>query len=156
MIAVYPGTFDPVTRGHADIASRAIGLFDKVIIAVEVAAGETLFTLDERIALCSTVFSAHDNIEIKPLDTLVTDFACRHKAKILIRGIRAFSDFDYELQMAGMNRQLFQEIETVFLLPAENLGFIAASLVREIASYDGDVTPFVHEPVAKALKEKFS
>ena len=81
VIAVYPGTFDPVTRGHADIASRAIGLFDKVIIAVTVANGETLFTLDERIALCSTIFSAHDNIEIKPLDTLVTDFACRPQGK---------------------------------------------------------------------------
>jgi len=155
--AIYPGTFDPITKGHADIAVRAAKLFEKVIIAVaDSTSKQTLFTLDERVALATNVLSKINNVEVISFNTLVTDIARETDAKVIVRGIRAVSDFDYEFQMAGMNRQLYSEVETVFLSPAENLGYTTSSLVREIASLNGDVSLFVHDSVVAALKEKFS
>ncbi len=154
--AIYPGTFDPLTNGHADIAERAASMFEKVIVAVaDSVSKKTLFTIDERVDLASNVLSNIQNIEVISFNSLVTDLAHENKAKVIVRGIRAVSDFDYEFQMAGMNRQLISEIETVFLTPAENLSFITSSLVREISSFNGDVSKFVHSMVLNALKEKY-
>ncbi len=155
--AIYPGTFDPITKGHTDIAERAAKLFEKVIVAVADGTNkQTLFTIDERISLANTVLSDLVNVDVIAFDALVTDLARDNNANVIVRGIRAVSDFDYEFQMAGMNRQLYSEIETVFLTPAENLGFTTSSLVREIASLNGDVSLFVHESVVTALKEKLA
>ena len=157
MIALYPGTFDPITKGHADIARRAAKLFDKVIVAVANNTGKkTLFSLDERMAMSAAVLGKHAGLEVRPFDCLVTTLAEEQGAKVIIRGIRAVSDFDYEFQMAGMNRQLSQKVETVFLTPTESLAFISSSLVCEIASYQGDVSRFVDELVQTALRQKFS
>jgi pantetheine-phosphate adenylyltransferase len=155
--AIFPGTFDPITKGHEDITRRAATLFDKVIIAVANSTSkQTLFSIDERIALANTVMSDFDNVDVISFNGLVTALAREQKAKVIVRGIRAVSDFDYEFQMAGMNRQLCGETETVFLTPAENLSYTTSSLIREIASLDGDVSNFVHPLVEAALKEKFS
>lgn len=155
--AIYPGTFDPITNGHADIAIRAAKLFEKVIIAVaDSKSKQTLFSIDERVALANNVMSDLDNVDVISFNGLVTALAREQNAKVIVRGIRAVSDFDYEFQMAGMNRQLCTETETVFLTPSENLGYTTSSLVREIASLNGDVSLFVHESVVAALKEKLS
>ena len=155
--AIYPGTFDPITNGHSDIILRATKLFDHVILAVADSASIlTLFTLDERITLARSALSGMSNVEVCGFDKLVTDFAKEKKAQVIIRGLRAVSDFDYEFQMAGMNRRLFEDAETVFLTPAENLSFISSSLVREIASLDGDVSQFVHVDVLTALLKKLN
>lgn len=155
--ALIPGTFDPITNGHADIAGRAATLFDKVIIAVaDSTSKQTLFTLDERVVLANSVVSDFANVDVISFRGLVTAFAREQKAKVIVRGIRAVSDFDYEFQMAGMNRQLCSETETVFLTPSENLSYTTSSLIREIASLQGDVSNFVHPAVEAALKDKFS
>ena len=155
--AIYPGTFDPITNGHIDIAQRAAKLFDEVIIAVaERQAEKTLFTKDERLFFVNTLFSNIDNIESISFDGLVTDLAQEKSAKILIRGVRTILDFDYEFKMAGMNKKLYKDIETVFLTPTENFNYISSSLVREIAVLGGDVSSFVPQPIQLALKEKFS
>jgi pantetheine-phosphate adenylyltransferase len=155
--AIYPGTFDPVTKGHADISRRAANLFDKVIIAVaDTTSKKTLFTIDERVELASKVLADITNVEVISFRALATDLARDKNASVIVRGIRAVSDFDYEFQMAGMNRQLNSDIETVFLTPAENLACTTSSLVREIASLDGDVSLFVDSIVVAALKDKFS
>jgi pantetheine-phosphate adenylyltransferase len=152
--AIYPGTFDPITNGHADIAERAASMFEKVIVAVaDSKSKKTLFPVDERVVLASNVLSGINNIEVVSFHSLVTDLAKDQNAKVIVRGIRAVSDFDYEFQMAGMNRQLTSEVETVFLTPAENLSSITSSLVREISSFGGDVSKFVHPSVLIALKE---
>ena len=136
--AIYPGTFDPITKGHADITQRAANLFDKVIIAVaDTTSKQTLFTIDERVGLASKVLTGIKNVEVIPFRALATDLARENNARVIVRGIRAVSDFDYEFQMAGMNRQLNADIETVFLAPAENLACTTSSLVREIASLHG-------------------
>lgn len=154
VIAIYPGTFDPITNGHVDIAKRAAVMFDKVIIAVaDSKSKKTLFPVDERVVLASNVLSGVKNIEVVSFHSLVTDLAKEKNAKVIVRGIRAVSDFDYEFQMAGMNRQLTSDVETVFLTPAENLSSITSSLVREISSFGGDVSKFVHPSVLIALKE---
>jgi len=154
--AIYPGTFDPITNGHADIAARAASMFEKVIVAVaESESKKTLFTAAERVALASNVLSDIKNIEVISFNSLITDLARDKGAKVIVRGIRAVSDFDYEFQMAGMNRQLISDIETVFLTPAENLSVITSSLVREISSFNGDVSKFVHPSVLVSLKEKY-
>jgi pantetheine-phosphate adenylyltransferase len=153
--AIYPGTFDPITNGHADIAERAASMFDNIIVAVaDSESKKTLFTIDERVDLATNVLSSIKNIEVITFNSLITDLARDKDATVIIRGIRAVSDFDYEFQMAGMNRQLLSNIETVFLTPAENLSFISSSLVREISSFNGDVSKFVHESIVSALKEK--
>ena len=155
--AIYPGTFDPITNGHVDIAQRAAKLFDEVIIAVaERKAEKTLFTKDERLFFVDNLFSNIGNIKSISFDGLVTDLAREKSAKILIRGVRTILDFDYEFKMAGMNKKLYTDIETVFLTPTENFNYISSSLVREIAVFGGDVSLFVPQSIQLALKEKFS
>lgn len=154
--AIYPGTFDPITHGHADIAIRASKLFDRVFFAVAASVHvESLFSTQERIVLAENVFQSHQDIEICSFEHLVTDMARELGSRVIIRGIRAAADFDYEFQMAGMNRSLYAEAETVFLRPAEHLSFISSTLVKEIASLGGDVSQFVEQDVIQALKEKF-
>ena len=155
--AIYPGTFDPITNGHIDIAQRAAKLFDEVIIAVaERKAEETLFTKDERLFFVNNLFSNIGNIKSISFDGLVTDLAREKSAKILVRGVRTILDFDYEFKMAGMNKKLYTDIETVFLTPTENFNYISSSLVREIAVLGGDVSLFVPQSIQLALKKKFS
>ncbi len=155
--AIYPGTFDPITNGHIDIAQRAAKLFDEVIIAVaERKTEKTLFTKDERLFFVNNLFSNIGNIKSISFDGLVTDLAREKSAKILIRGVRTILDFDYEFKMAGMNKKLYTDIETVFLTPTENFNYISSSLVREIAVFGGDVSLFVPQSIQLALKEKFS
>ena len=155
--AIYPGTFDPITNGHIDIAQRAAKLFDEVIIAVaERKAERTLFTKDERLFFVNNLFSNIGNIKSISFDGLVTDLAREKSAKILVRGVRTILDFDYEFKMAGMNKKLYTDIETVFLTPTENFNYISSNLVREIAALGGDVSLFVPQSIQLALKEKFS
>ncbi len=155
-IALYPGTFDPITNGHTDITQRAAKLFDRVIVAVaDSTSKQAVFSTEERVSLAKKVLQGIDNVEVCSFNKLVTDLARDEKANVIIRGLRAVSDFDYEFQMAGMNRQLFADAETVFLTPAEHLNFISSSLIREIASLGGDVSKFVHVEVLQALKDRF-
>jgi len=155
--AIYPGTFDPITNGHADIVLRATRLFDRVIVAVAASTTKaTVFTTDERVEMATVVLKDVENTEVSCFDSLVTAYARERQARVIIRGLRAVSDFEYEFQMAGMNRQLNEKIETVFLTPAEQFSYISSSLVREVASLGGDITPFVHNDVMLALKSKFS
>ena len=155
--AIYPGTFDPITNGHIDIAQRAAKLFDEVIIAVaERKVEKTLFTKDERLFFVNNLFSNIGNIKSISFDGLVTDLAREKSAKILVRGVRTILDFDYEFKMAGMNKKLYTDIETVFLTPTENFNYISSSLVREIAVLGGDVSLFVPQSIQLALKEIFS
>jgi pantetheine-phosphate adenylyltransferase len=150
--AIYPGTFDPITNGHTDIVARATTLFDRVIVAVaRSTAKKTAFTTDERVSMARLSLGQIRGAEVQSFDGLMIDFARQLGAKVIIRGLRAVSDFDYEFQMAGMNRQLNSDAETVFLTPAEHLSYISSSLVREIATYGGDVGKFVHPEVQAAL-----
>ena len=154
--AIYPGSFDPITNGHIDIAKRATKLFDKLIVAVaEKKSQKTLLDIDERIFLVKDVFSDSDNIEVISFDGLITDLAKTKSANLIIRGLRTISDFDYEFKMTAMNKKLHKDLETVFLTPTENFNFISSSLVREIAELGGDVSPFVPEPVKIILQKKF-
>ena len=154
--AIYPGTFDPITRGHSDIVIRASQLFSRVIIAVADSNNKsTLFSTEERKKLVMDAMNNAENIEVVSFHGLVTEFAIKNEAKVIIRGLRAVSDFEYEFQMAGMNRKLADGIETLFLMPAEDLNYLSSSLVREIASLGGNVAQFVHPLVNKALKAKF-
>ena len=154
--AIYPGTFDPITHGHVDIITRTSRLFDKVFLAVADSTNkQTLFSTEQRIDLAKTALASLDNVEVCHFDKLVTDVARDLNAKVIVRGIRAAADFDYEFQMAGMNRSLYEDAETIFLRPAEHLSFISSSLVREISSLGGDVSAFVNEEVMEALTKKF-
>ena len=156
-IAIYPGTFDPITNGHSDIVNRAARLFDRIVVAVAKSTGkQTLFSIDERIALATSALKGMENVEVQGFTGLVTEYAKHEKANVIIRGLRAVSDFEYEFQMAGMNRQLNDRVETIFLTPSEHLNYISSSLVREIAGLEGDIRRFVHADVARALQEKFS
>jgi len=153
--AVYPGTFDPLTRGHEDLVRRAATLFDKVVLAIaDSKAKRPYFTLEERIAMAKEVLGGMKNVEVVGFSSLLTEFVKKQGARVVLRGLRAVSDFEYEFQLAGMNRNLYPEMETVFLTPSEQHMFISATLVREIASLGGDVSEFVHPEVAKRLKEK--
>ncbi len=152
---VYPGTFDPLTNGHLDLIERAARLFDHVIVAI--AASEKkkpLFPLAQRVQLAQQAVAHLPNVEVKGFDKLLAFFCQEQKANVLLRGLRAVSDFEYEFQLANMNRNLDKTIETVFLTPSEHLSFISSSLVREISSLGGDVTPFVPANVLAALREK--
>ncbi|WP_457675375.1 pantetheine-phosphate adenylyltransferase [Thiolapillus sp.] len=150
--AVYPGTFDPITNGHTDLIARAARLFDRVVVAVaESPAKGTLFALEERVALARAVLAPMENVEVRGFTTLLVDFAREVGARVLVRGLRAVSDFEYEFQLASMNRRLAPEVETVFLTPDEQYGFISSSLVKEICRLGGDVSAFVHPRVAEAL-----
>jgi pantetheine-phosphate adenylyltransferase len=153
--AVYPGTFDPLTRGHEDLVRRACGLFSEVVVGVADSRGKRpFFTLDERIRMARDVLAAYPNCKVCGFSGLLRDFVEAQGAKVIIRGLRAVSDFEYEFQMAGMNRQLIPEVETVFLTPEEKYQFISATIVREIAVLNGDVSKFVHPLVNERLREK--
>ena len=155
--AIYPGTFDPITNGHTDIVARAATLFDRVIVAIARNTSKTTaFTTDERVEMAKRALSEIKTAKVMSFDGLMIKFAEDQGARVIIRGLRAVSDFDYEFQMAGMNRQLNSDAETVFLTPAEHLAYISSSLVREIASLGGDVSQFVHPEVKKALKHRLS
>lgn len=152
---VYPGTFDPITYGHMDLISRASRIFDHVIVAIATNVNKRpFFTIDERIDLAKQVLVKYENVEVLGFKTLLMDFMREHQANIILRGLRAVSDFDYEFQLAGMNRRLDPSVESMFLMPAENYTYISSSFVREIAQLNGDVNKFVPELVAKALVEK--
>jgi pantetheine-phosphate adenylyltransferase len=151
--AVYPGTFDPVTNGHTDLVERAALLFDKVIVAVAASNEKrTSLSLDTRLALAGEALGHIGNVEVRSFDNLLVDFVRQCDARVILRGLRAVSDFEYEFQLASMNRNLAPEIETLFLTPAEQYSYISSSLVREIARLGGDVRPFVHEKVVAALR----
>ena len=153
---VYPGTFDPITNGHVDLVERACRLFDHVIVAIAARTKKNpLFTLEERVSLCKQTLAHLDNVEICGFDVLLADFVKKKKANSVLRGLRAVSDFEYEFQLANMNRALLPQMESLFLTPAEHLSYISSSLVREIASLGGDVGKFVPPLVAKELKQKF-
>jgi pantetheine-phosphate adenylyltransferase len=155
--AIYPGTFDPITNGHTDIVARATSLFDNIIVAVAMSTSKTTaFTIDERVAMAKQALAGLDRVEICSFDGLMTEFARERHAKVIVRGLRAVSDFENEFQMAGMNRHLNDKAETVFLTPAEHLSFISSSLVREVAGLGGDVSNFVHDKVKLALEERLS
>lgn len=152
---IYPGTFDPITNGHIDIVNRAARLFDKVILAIAANLPKTpCFTLEERIGLAETVFDDLPNVSVLGFSDLLVEFAKRQGANVLLRGLRAVSDFEHEFQLASMNRRLAPDIETVFLTPDEGYNYISSSLIREIAKLGGDVSPFVHPLVLAALKER--
>ena len=148
---IYPGTFDPFTRGHEDVVRRAAGLFGEVIVAVAASRSETMFTLDERVAMARDIFTGFQNVRVAGFDGLLMHYVRAQNARVVLRGLRAVSDFEYEFQMAGMNRSLHPDVETVFLTPAEQYTFISASMVREIARFGGDVSKFVSPSVAARL-----
>ena len=153
--ALYPGTFDPITRGHEDLVRRASSLFDEVIVAVADSRGkQPFFTLDERVAMAKETLAPFGNVQVEGFSGLLMDFLRKHDAKIIVRGLRAVSDFEYEFQMAGMNRNLFPDVETLFLTPSEQYMFISATMVREIASLGGDVSLFVNPLVVPRMKTK--
>lgn len=154
-IALYPGTFDPITNGHIDLVQRAANLFDEVIVAIASSQKKLpRFTLDERIDLAEKVLSDCPNVTVKGFNILLVDFAKEQNAEVLIRGLRAISDFEYEFQLASMNRTLAPNIESLFLMPADEYSFISSSLVKEVAALGGDVSDFVHPLVDKSLKRK--
>tara|TARA_R110001606_G_scaffold361754_3_gene514992 strand:- start:47329 stop:47808 length:480 start_codon:yes stop_codon:yes gene_type:complete len=153
--AIYPGTFDPITNGHIDLVMRASRLFDKVIVAVAINPGKKpAFNLAERVDLAKQTLTGLDNVEVCGFEGLLIDVANQKQAKVIIRGLRAVSDFEHEFQLAGMNRRMRPEIETLFLTPAEQFTYISSSLVREIAALGGDVSEFVAPCVMTALKAK--
>ncbi|MCB1561074.1 MAG: pantetheine-phosphate adenylyltransferase [Xanthomonadales bacterium] len=155
-VAVYPGTFDPITAGHVDLVARAAPLFDHIIVGVAESPGkQPCFSLQERVALATTSLADIDNIEVRGFDSLLAHFVADVGARVLLRGLRAVSDFEYEFQLASMNRHLIPEVETLFLTPAEQYSFISSSLVREIARLGGDVSGFVPQAVLEALRVKW-
>jgi len=157
VIAVYPGTFDPLTRGHEDLVRRAAGLFAKLVVGVaDSRAKNPFFSFDERLQIAREVLSHYPNVEVAGFRGLLKDFVREHSARVILRGLRAVSDFEYEFQLAGMNRYLLPEVETMFLTPSDQYQFISGSIVREIATLGGDVSKFVFPSVEKWLKDKIS
>lgn len=154
-VALYPGTFDPVTNGHADLVARAAPLFDRVIVAVARNTGkQPSFNHADRIELARLALDGQDNVEVRGFDTLLAHFVEEIGAQVILRGLRAVSDFEYEFQLASMNRHLIPDTETLFLTPAEQYSFISSSLVREIAQLGGDVSGFVHPAVQDAMHKR--
>lgn len=155
-IVVYPGTFDPITFGHMDIVDRAARIFDRVIVAIATSENKRpCFPVEERVRLAKEVLAHHRNVDVYGFGSLLLNFMQEHNANIILRGLRAVSDFEYEFQLAGMNRKMNSQIESLFLTPAENFTYISSGVVREIAQLDGDVTKFVPDAVSKALTKKF-
>ena len=154
--AMYPGTFDPITLGHEDLVRRAAVLFDRVVVAIAANTGSKtpLFSVDERVDMARAALADIDNVEVTRYDGLTVDFAREHGLRVIIRGLRAVSDFEYEFQLANMNRHLTDEVETAFLTPTEKYTFISSSLVREVAELGGDVGEFVSPKVKTALMER--
>ncbi len=153
--AIYPGTFDPITLGHEDVVRRAAKLFDEVIVAVAVShSKKPLFELDQRVALAASVLADCPNVRVTGFSGLLMAFVRSEEADVVIRGLRAVSDFEYEFQLAGMNRQLYPEVETIFLTPSDQYMFVSASLVREIALLGGDIGKFVSPAVNAAIQQK--
>lgn len=155
-IAVYAGTFDPITLGHVDLVERALNIFDQIVVAIAASPNKKpLFSLEERVALSKTILSTYHQVDVIGFEGLLLDFVKAHGANVLLRGLRTVTDFDYEFQLASMNRYLNPAIESMFLMPAENFMYISSSLVREVASLGGDVTGFVPELIVQALNKKF-
>ena len=155
LVAIYPGTFDPITNGHTDLVHRASRLFGKVVVAVAQNADKTpFFSLDDRIRLTQEALGQHDNVEVCGFNSLLVEFMREKNATVIVRGLRAVSDFEYEFQLASMNRHLRDDIETVFLTPAEQYSYISSSLVREIAKLGGDISPFVPDNVVAAIEQR--
>ncbi len=155
VVAVYPGTFDPITNGHSDLVSRASKLFDRVVVAIAASPSKApLFELQQRIEMAQLVLAEFDNVEVCGFSELLVDFVREKQANVILRGLRVVSDFEYEMQLASMNRHLATDIETLFLTPSEKSSFISSTLVREIASHHGDVSQFVHQSVVNALSQK--
>ena len=154
--ALYPGTFDPITHGHTDLVTRAALVFDEVIVAIAESPHKTpFFSLEKRIELAESQLGHLDNIEIVGFSNLLVDFVQEKGAKVIVRGLRAVSDFEYEFQLASMNRNLCEEVETMFLTPDEKFGFISSTLVREVARLGGNVSQFVGREIEQALKDQF-
>lgn len=154
--AMYPGTFDPITLGHVDLVRRACRLFDRVVVAIAANPGkEPLFTLDERVALAQEALEGVGNVEVTGYDGLTVNFALDHDLAVIVRGLRAISDFEYEFQLANMNRHLTDEVETAFLTPTEKYTYISSSLVREVAKLGGDISEFVPTNVRNALLQRY-
>ena len=150
--AMYPGTFDPITLGHEDLVRRASRLFDKVVVAIAANPGkEPMFSLEERVHLASAALAELDNVEVSGYDGLTVDFARKNGLRVILRGLRAVSDFEFEFQLANMNRHLAKDVETAFLTPTETYNFVSSSLVREICSMGGDISEFVSPAVNEAL-----
>lgn len=153
--AIYPGTFDPMTLGHLDLLTRAASRFDEVILAVALSPQKkTLFSLEERVLLAENACKTLENVKVVGFNNLLATFAKEQDATILIRGLRAVSDFEYEWQLAQMNKHLYPELESIFLLPRENLSFISSTIVKEVARHHGDISPFVTQEVGQAIKAK--
>jgi pantetheine-phosphate adenylyltransferase len=153
--AIYPGTFDPITRGHEDLVRRATNLFDEIVVGVADSRGKRpFFTLQERLRLAREVLKPFARVRVEAFRGLLMDFIRREKAQVILRGLRAVSDFEYEFQMAGMNRNLYPDVETLFLTPADQYMFVSATIVREIALLGGDISKFVQPRVARALANK--
>lgn len=156
VVAIYPGTFDPITNGHIDLIERGIRMFDRLVIGVAANPGkQPLFSLEERVRLVRSSLSHIQKVEVHGFDSLLVDFTHEVGANVIVRGLRAVSDFEYEFQLAGMNRHLAASIETIFMTPAEQYAFISSSLVREVAKLGGDISAFVQPGVQAALAGKF-
>lgn len=156
-VAIYPGSFDPITYGHVDLIKRSANIFDRIIVAVAINTHkDTLFDIDERVALVGQIIKDIDNVKVVAFSGLVIEFAKKNKASVLIRGLRMISDFEYELQMAMTNRRLDETIETVFLMPSEGHSFLSSSLIKEAATLGADLGSFVPECVADRLREKLN
>src|SRR5262245_19861008 len=154
-LAVYPGSFDPLTNGHVDIITRGARLFDRIVVAILVNAEKNpLFTMDERVEIARAVFKAHPNVEVDTFEGLLVDYMERRQAQVIVRGLRAISDFEFEFQMALMNRRLKPQIETVFMMPAEQYTYISSRLIKEVFSLGGRVEGLVPELVEKRLRDK--
>jgi pantetheine-phosphate adenylyltransferase len=153
---IYPGTFDPITNGHVDLVERAARLFDRVVVAIAHSEKKTpLFTLEQRVRLSQASLTHLDNVEVLGFNNLLIEFAKSQGASCVLRGLRAVADFEYEFQLANMNRAMYPAFESIFLTPSEHLSYISSSLVREIAALNGDVSPFVPEPVNQAIRERY-
>jgi pantetheine-phosphate adenylyltransferase len=155
--AVYPGSFDPITHGHSDLVERAARQFDQVVVAIANNVNkQTMFTIDERVELAAAVLAHLDNVTVEKVSGVIVDFAQQHSATAILRGLRAVSDFEFEFQLASMNRNLKPDIETLFMIPAEHYTYVSSSLVKEVAKFNGDVSEFLHPLVLERVQQKLA